>query len=202
VTPPEALFMGDPLTSRFGLKLDHRQQDIPLRDILFIILGLGGVILSGQPRFKPRSYRFFRLLAFEALLLLVYLNSPSWFFTPFSIQQIFSWILLLGSIVLALHGFWMLHRYGEPTNGIETTTQLVDSGAFRFIRHPLYTSLLLFGWGVFFKNPTWAAVGIALGATAFLMATTLYEEEENLGQFGEVYADYRKRTWRMIPLVF
>ncbi len=96
----------------------------------------------------------------------------------------------------------MLRKYGQPTDGIETTTQLVDSGVFRFIRHPLYTSLLLFGWGVFVKHPTWTAAGIALGATAFLMATTLYEEEENLGRFGEVYADYQKRTWRMIPFVF
>ncbi len=173
-----------------------------MHSFLFIILGLGAVILSVRPRFKPRSCRFFRLLAFEALLLLVYVNSPSWFFAPFSTQQAFSWILLLGAIVLAIHGFWMLRKYGQPTDGIETTTQLVDSGVFRFIRHPLYTSLLLFGWGVFVKHPTWTAAGIALGATAFLMATTLYEEEENLGRFGEVYADYQKRTWRMIPFVF
>ena len=173
-----------------------------MRVILFIILGLGAIIFSGRPRFKPRSYRFFRLLAFEALLLLVYVNSPSWFFAPFSTQQVFSWILLLGSMALAFHGFWMLHKYGQPTEGIETTTQLVDSGVFRIIRHPLYTSLLLFGWGVFFKHPTWTATGIALGATAFLMATTVYEEEENLGRFGDAYIDYQKRTWRMIPFVF
>ena len=173
-----------------------------MRSFIFITLGLGAVILSGRPRFKSRSYRFFRLLAFEALLLLVYVNSPSWFFAPFSPQQVISWILLLGSIALAIPGFWMLHKYGQPTNGIETTTQLVDSGVFRYIRHPLYTSLLLFGWGVFFKHPTWTAAGIALGATAFLMATTVYEEEENLGRFGEVYVDYQKRTWRMIPFMF
>jgi len=173
-----------------------------MRSILFIILGLGAIVLSGRPRFKPRSYRFFRLLAFEALLLLVYVNSPSWFFAPFSTQQVLSWILLLGSIVLALHGFWMLRTYGQPTNGIETTTQLVDSGAFRFIRHPLYTSLLLFGWGVFLKHPTWTAAGIALGATAFLMATTLCEEEENLRRFRDAYTEYQQHTWRMIPFVF
>ncbi len=173
-----------------------------MRSIIFILLGLGAIILSGRPRFKPRSYRFFRLLAFEALLLLVYVNSPSWFFTPFSTQQVFSWILLLGSVALAVHGFWMLHTYGRPTNGIETTTQLVDTGVFRFIRHPLYTSLLLFGWGVFLKHPTWTSAGLALGATAFLMATTLCEEVENLGRFRETYANYQKHTWRMIPFVF
>ncbi len=173
-----------------------------MRPILFIFLGLGAMILSGRPRFKPRSYRFFRLLAFEALLLLVYVNSPSWFFAPFSTQQVLSWILLFGSIVLAIHGFLMLRTYGQPTDGIETTTQLVDSGVFRFIRHPLYTSLLLFGWGVFFKHPTWTAAGIALGATAFLMATTLYEEVDNLGRFRDAYVEYQKHTWRMIPFVF
>jgi len=173
-----------------------------MRSIIFIILGLGAIILSGRPRFKPRSYRFFRLLAFEALLLLVYVNSPSWFYSPFSTQQVFSWILLLGSVALAIHGFWMLRTYGQPTNGIETTTQLVDTGVFRYIRHPLYTSLLFFDWGVFLKHPTWTSAGLALGATAFLMATTLCEEEENLGRFREAYANYQKHTWRMIPFVF
>ncbi|HUS83851.1 MAG TPA: isoprenylcysteine carboxylmethyltransferase family protein [Anaerolineales bacterium] len=173
-----------------------------MRPIIFIMLGLGAIMLSGRPRYRPRSYRFFRLLSFEALLLLVYVNSPSWFFAPFSTRQVFSWILLLGSVVLAIHGFWMLHTYGQPTDGIETTTQLVDSGVFRFIRHPLYTSLLIFGWGVFLKQPTWTSAGLTLGATAFLMATTLTEEEENLGRFREVYAAYQKHTWRMIPFVF
>lgn len=173
-----------------------------MRPIIFIMLGLGAIILSGRPRFRPRSYRFFRLLSFEALLLLVYVNCPSWFFAPFSTRQIFSWILLLGSVVLAIHGYWMLHTYGQPTDGIETTTKLVDSGVFRFIRHPLYTSLLVFGWGVFLKRPTWTSVGLALGATAFLMATTLCEEEENRGRFREVYTAYQKHTWRMIPFVF
>lgn len=160
-----------------------------MRSILFIILGLGAMILSGRPRFKAHSYRFFRLLAFEALLLLVYVNSPSWFFAPFSTQQIFSWVLLLGSAALAIHGFWMLRTYGKPTDGIETTTQLVDSGIFRFIRHPLYTSLLLFGWGVFLKHPTWTAAGITLGATAFLMTTTLCGGR---GESGAVQRDLRR----------
>ena len=170
--------------------------------VVLIILGLGAILLSGRPRINPPSYRFFRLLAFEVLLLLVYLNSPSWFLIPFSILQVFSWMLLLGSVVLAIHGFWMLRTYGQPLEGIETTTQLVDTGIFHFIRHPLYTSLLLFGWGVFLKAPTWTAAGLALGASAFLMATALFEEEENLERFGDVYADYREHTWRMIPFVF
>ena len=173
-----------------------------MRSVIFVLLGLSAIIISGRSRFKPRSYRFFRLLSFEALLLLVYVNSPTWFYAPFSIRQVFSWILLLGSLVLAIHGFWMLRSQGQPTAGVETTTQLVGSGIYRFIRHPLYTSLLLFGWGAFLKHTTWTAAGLTLGATAFLMATTLFEEDENIERFGEAYIEYKKHTWRMIPLVF
>ena len=86
--------------------------------------------------------------------------------------------------------------------GIEKTTRLVTTGAFRYIRHPLYSSLLLLAWGVFFKNPSWAGICLALGATAFLVATAMVEEAENLLYFGPVYREYMRRTKMFIPYLF
>jgi hypothetical protein len=44
---------------------------------------------------------------------------------------------------------------GAPLLYFEKTTQLVTTGVFKYIRHPLYSSLLLLAWGVFFKHPSW-----------------------------------------------
>ena len=90
------------------------------------------------------------------------MNVDSWFVAPLSGHQILSWILLTLSAVLAAHTLWLLHTIGKPDSrrtdasliGIERTTELVTIGAYRYIRHPAYGSLLYLTWGVFFKGPS------------------------------------------------
>jgi protein-S-isoprenylcysteine O-methyltransferase Ste14 len=52
-------------------------------------------------------------------------------------------------------------------DAIEKTTILVTTGAYRYIRHPLYSSLLFLAWGIFFKAPSWPGGLLALAATFF-----------------------------------
>ena len=85
----------------------------------------------------------------------------------------------------------------------ENTTKLVIVDAYRWIRHPLYASLLALAWCAYFMNPTGlASIILTLGASGFLLATALVEERENLKHFGAAYAEYKKRTRRFIPFVF
>ncbi len=86
--------------------------------------------------------------------------------------------------------------------GIEKTTELVTTGAYRYTRHPIYSSLLFLAWGVFFKRPSWVGGLLASSATLFLLATAKAEESENLGYFGPAYSEYMKRTKMFIPFLF
>lgn len=149
-----------------------------------------------------RSHGFFRFFAFEFILILILLNLEHWFRDPFSARQIVSWLLLLASLILAVHGFHLLRIIGRPEGEIESTTTLVMLGAYRYIRHPLYASLLLLGWGAFFKDPSLPAGLLILAACAFLTATARVEEAENLDKFGADYAAYMKTTKMFIPFLF
>jgi protein-S-isoprenylcysteine O-methyltransferase Ste14 len=93
-------------------------------------------------------------------------------------------------------------REDVPLIGFEKTTKLVTSGVFNYIRHPLYSSLFLLAWGVFFKNPSLAGVCLALAATAFLLATAKVEEEENIRYFGPAYQAYMRETKIFVPFLF
>jgi protein-S-isoprenylcysteine O-methyltransferase Ste14 len=86
--------------------------------------------------------------------------------------------------------------------GMEKTTELVKVGAYRYIRHPLYSSLLFLSWGVFFKNPSWVAVFLAVISTFALTMTARMEETENVHFFGLAYQDYMKQTRMFIPFLF
>jgi protein-S-isoprenylcysteine O-methyltransferase Ste14 len=91
---------------------------------------------------------------------------------------------------------------GRPRGGIESTTTLVMQGVYKYIRHPLYSSLLLFGWGVFFKAPSLLGGVLVVATSVFLIFTAGVEEVENLCKFGDDYATYMKTTKMFIPFLF
>lgn len=183
------------------------------RVIIFVALTAALALLSRASLAHLRSHGFYRFFAWELILGLFLINFVSfrqWFGDPGSSRQILSWILLLTSIVPAVLGVWALGTAGapkkegrgdEPLLGIERTTRLVTTGPFRYIRHPLYCSLLLLTWGVFLKRPTWLSGALALAATGFLLATAKAEERENLSYFGSAYRAYMRATTMFIPFL-
>jgi protein-S-isoprenylcysteine O-methyltransferase Ste14 len=84
----------------------------------------------------------------------------------------------------------------------EKTTQLVTSGTYKYIRHPLYSSLLLLAWGIFFKLPSLVGSGLVITATLFLIATAKADESECIQFFGAEYQAYIKHTKQFIPFLF
>ncbi len=161
------------------------------------------IVYISWPSFRDRhSHGFYRFFVFESILILFLLNVKSWFHYPFSVLQIASWLLLSASLILAGNGFYCLRMMGKPRGNIENTTVLVTQGVYRYIRHPLYGSLLLFAWGVFLKDPSLPGAVLASAASAFSAATARVEEDENLRKFGSVYAEYTKKTKMFIPFVF
>jgi protein-S-isoprenylcysteine O-methyltransferase Ste14 len=182
-----------------------------LRWAAFFIASAAIVPLSWRSLPDARAHGFYRFFACELLSALILLNVPVWFRDPLSARQLVSWFLGAASIGLAIEGFRLLRIVGRPaptaaltTNlPFENTTTLVTVGAYRFIRHPLYASLLAFVWCAYLKNPSSiAGIVLAFAATGFLLATALAEERENLASFGPAYAAYMQQTRRFIPFTF
>lgn len=177
--------------------------------IIFLLGSVGIIVLSRKSLPKSHTHGFHRFFAFELLLILFLINLEYWFEDPSSLHQMFSWPLLVASLFLAVHGFYLLWVLGKPEGtiqgsanlGFENTTRLVTVGAYKYIRHPLYGSLLLLGWGVFLKNPNKVGVMLTLGLSASLIVTAREEERENRARFGEAYARYLETTKMFIPWV-
>jgi protein-S-isoprenylcysteine O-methyltransferase Ste14 len=129
-------------------------------------------------------------------------NAEVWFLDPLSLPQILSWLCLAGSALLALHGYSLLKSKGKPKERFEDTTILVQAGAYRFIRHPMYASLLLLGAGVFLKGPSLVNAALLVGLLAFVTMAGRVEEEENLEHFGPAYAEFMRSTKMFIPFIY
>jgi len=174
----------------------------PLKLLLFVVLSAGVVIASLHSFRTRQAYGFFRFFAFEALILLIVWNTSRWFREPLSTHQIFSWALFVASVALAVHVFYLLKAVGKAQERIiEDTQTLVEVGAYRYIRHPAYASLVLFGWGVFLKGVDLPSGALAAMATVFFFATAKCEEAFNIDHFGAAYSEYMKRTKMFIPFL-
>jgi protein-S-isoprenylcysteine O-methyltransferase Ste14 len=187
---------------------------LPTMDARLVLFGLGTLTLACVSRaslLKPRSHGFSRFFAWEVMLALTLLNAPGWFRAPFALHQLISWVLLCASLVPLVLGVTTLRRLGKPDSTIrdapqlmafERTTQLVSDGIYRYIRHPLYSSLLVLTWGIFFKVPSVPGGTLAIAATSLLMLTAKRDEVECLEVFGKGYREYMGRTHMFIPYVF
>jgi hypothetical protein len=169
--------------------------------LAFGIATLVLVFISRSSLLHPRTHGFHRFFAWEALLALFLLNVNYWFVHPFAWYQIVP--VVWGTVLLRQRGKPVERRAGGPSLlAFEKTTSLVTTGIYKTIRHPLYSSLLLLAWGIFFKSPSWPGGGLAAAASALLYVTARLDEAECVKFFGAAYEDYMNKTKRFIPFVF
>ncbi len=181
-----------------------------IRIILFILLTILLIVFSWRSLHNPRYHGFYRFFVFEGSLILILLNIPFWLKSPFSPLQLISWTFLLFSILIVVQGFYLLRKLGgsggreisSENRDFENTVNLVTDGIYKYIRHPMYSSLLFLAWGVFLKHITIYGILAVLITTALLVATAKIEERENILFFGPSYEEYIKRTKMFIPYLF
>ncbi|MFC2115655.1 methyltransferase family protein [Bacteroidota bacterium] len=170
--------------------------------VILIILTLTNIWLSWWISLRKKRYHgIFRFLSFESIILLVFMNSPAWFRDPFVWHQWISWILLIASLLVAIFGFFLFYHHGRPSDHMEETTQLISTGLYRYIRHPLYLSLILGGFGVMMKDPKWTQVILSIINLLAMYLTARVEENEMIRKFGQEYAEYMKKTKMFIPFI-
>ncbi len=177
--------------------------------ILFIALSLPVIFFSKQSLFEQRSHGFTRFFSWECIIFLFVFNYTKWFKEPYSVKQIISWLLLCISLCFVIEAVVRLRRASKP--GVvrvdeklfrfEKTTELVTSGIYKYIRHPMYSSLLFLTWAIWLKQPLWYALPVALLASWLLWVTAKRDEKECLAYFGEKYSVYMKGTKRLIPFI-
>jgi protein-S-isoprenylcysteine O-methyltransferase Ste14 len=176
---------------------------------VFIVVSVALYHISRESLRSYRSHGFYRFFAWEAVVALILLNLNIRAYQPSSAHHYLAIACLVLSGILGIHGFLLLHRDGRPGNQrddptlltVEKTTALVTSGAYKYVRHPLYSSYLLLTWGSFLFIPSRPAGLLACVATLSVIIAARVEERENLQYFGTAYHDYMKRTTMFIPFV-
>lgn len=177
---------------------------------LWLIWGLYWIVAARSVRPVRRREPLAPRLAFLAQLLVTAVllgwhRWPGWLTTQlipggWTRYQIAVALMLVG-LVLSI---WARRALGGNWSGSITVKdghELVQSGPYRRIRHPIYTGVLLMILG------TGLAAGQVHGLLAFPLALAALwlksrvEERWMTAEFGERYAAYRRSSWALIPFV-
>ncbi|HOI29644.1 MAG TPA: methyltransferase [Melioribacteraceae bacterium] len=181
--------------------------------IQVFLFASGTILLITVSRKSFRSFKvhgFYRFFVFEFTLILVLLNIPHWFSKSFSPRQILSWFLLLISLYLIIRSISLLKKTGGSNKRenatanfeFENTDKLVKDGVYKYIRHPMYSSLLFLCLGALLKNISVLTILLTVFIMLFLIVTAKVEERENINYFGKSYSEYIKETGMFVPFIF
>jgi protein-S-isoprenylcysteine O-methyltransferase Ste14 len=126
------------------------------------------------------------------------LGSPLLFQSASSIALVFGELLEVVGAVLVLSGFFSLNRsfgLGPENRGIKTT------GAYRVLRHPMYSGYMLAEVGFFLDNASFYNLFILAISILFLLLRL--RAEERLLLKDPSYKKYaRSVRWRLMPFIF
>jgi protein-S-isoprenylcysteine O-methyltransferase Ste14 len=110
-------------------------------------------------------------------------------------------LLTIGAWLRVGPMFVLGRRFTWPLASQEES-RLMTTGFYRFVRHPSYLGAFVggIGWVLAFRSGL-GLILILLLLPAFLHVVRA-EEALLMEEFGEDYAAYRRRTWRVIPFVY
>jgi len=111
--------------------------------------------------------------------------------------------LFVPGLVLRWWSIIYLGRFFTTNVAIAADHRLIDSGPYRFIRHPSYAGSLLALTGFTLCIPNWASWLLILVPCCAVMLWRIHVEEQALTTaLGPAYKDYAARTKRLVPLIY
>ena len=135
------------------------------------------------------------------------IQSAYWF--PFAIMpwrqalRVIGFFIFVGGLVLRWYSIGYLGKFFTVDVAIHSEHHIIESGPYRFIRHPSYTGALIAFFGLGLSIGNWISLLIFTIPTtiAFLLRINV-EEQALAGALGEQYRSYQQRTKRLIPFIY
>jgi protein-S-isoprenylcysteine O-methyltransferase Ste14 len=121
-------------------------------------------------------------------------NGPLHPFVGLAVQLLGAWFYLYAK------GF--LGRQWSGAISIKTEHELITSGPYRRIRHPMYTGMIAMALGTaIVSTRLHAVVGAVLVAVSYVIKIGI--EEVWLGEhFGPAYEEWRRHSWKLLPPIY
>jgi len=186
----------------------HLPLAVPFWAIFFIAFVREARVVRPALAEKPsvQDAGTFRALMIGSSLALLAAAAASflpWFTIPGStLASVAGMVLIVAGAVLRRYCFYALGKSFTGVVVVKEGQQVVQTGLYRFVRHPSYTAALTMFIGVGLAFGSWISLGILFFVHCYLYGRRVAVEERALvATLGNAYADYMLRTKRFIPFV-
>lgn len=160
-------------------------------------------------KISPRSEGLPIMIALRAfgltlwLGVLAYMINPAWM--AWSQLEPPLWVRWAGlglGLLAVLFAYWVFRYLGNnvsPSVATRREHQLVTSGPYRWIRHPLYTMGMLSYMSFAMLSANWFIAVLSVAVFVILNIRLPLEEAGLIDKFGDEYRAYMRRTGRFLP---
>jgi len=172
----------------------------------FVYWGIVGRNSAPAKASESKASKWFHQIVLMLAFVLLFWPAPG--LTGWFLPQRLHFLVTAGAIVQAafiLLAIWARRHLGRNWSRavrVGANHELVQTGPYRLLRHPIYTAMLGMFLGTAISASQYhALVGFGVLGVAYLRKIRL--EEKILQQtFGAGYDVYRRDTWALVPLVF
>ena len=163
-------------------------------------------VKSVQRRETALSRMIYTIPLVAGAALMFWPRGTGWLFERFVAPQ---WFVELAGLAILAAGLaftvWARLHLGRNWSGTVTLKQdheLIRTGPYRFVRHPIYTGLLVAVFGTALALGQWRGlIALALIAASFLRKMRI-EEQFLRDIFPDAYERYRAEVRALIPFVY
>ena len=113
-------------------------------------------------------------------------------YLPLYIRLVILGLTLIIAVYLFRSGHVVVSDEQRPTS-------VVVTGAFEYVRHPLYLASILIYLGLTVSTASLFSLALFVGIFVFYNYIASYEEELLETKFGEDYRNYKKKTGKWMP---
>jgi protein-S-isoprenylcysteine O-methyltransferase Ste14 len=167
---------------------------------------LASSMLKSKLNLKPINYRrLYNIISILAVMVIFFMGStisPEYFLPKGQATKSIG-------LILATFGFLLAKLAFRPISlsqflGIkkEEESELITTGIYARMRHPLYTALILGLIGFVLFNPTYTHLVHAVCMLVYLGVGIHFEERRLIARFGENYTKYKQQTPMLFPTSF
>jgi protein-S-isoprenylcysteine O-methyltransferase len=112
-------------------------------------------------------------------------------------------LLFAGGLLLRWASIVHLGRFFTVDVAIAADHRLVESGPYRYLRHPSYSGALVAFAGLGICMANWLSLlALTVPVTWAFLRRIRVEETALRGAFGAAWDAYAGRTWRLLPFVY
>ena len=176
----------------------------------WIIFGLYWIVAATSAKQDARVHwsnnRWLSLIFFAVLMVVLFvpyagtheLNHQIASHSP--VLKALGLVLFYGGLTVAIWARRHLgNNWGAPMS-VKADLQLVTSGPYRWVRHPIYTGLLLALLGsMLVKDLSWLLFFVA--AAIYAIYSSIQEEKLLARQLPKTYSAYKRRTKMLVPYI-